>query len=164
MGVYGAEVASDLSQCRDPSRSYATHDDYLEAAVADGVSRRGALTFFGILALAGVVMVALVVFRGTGDERFLRASAGIEAFARTMRDGERLGPRTIGGMEFEEVRRERGVVVFQQGEAMESPYGYAWSPQGGPARLLEDVEWSEDHVDHYFEHLRGAFYSWNGRR
>jgi hypothetical protein len=26
------------------------------------------------------------------------------------------------------------------------------------------VEWSEDHVDHYFEHLEGAFYSWQGRR
>ncbi|MEQ4717434.1 hypothetical protein [Nonomuraea sp. B19D2] len=122
------------------------------------------LTFFGILALAGVVMVALVVFGGTGDERFLRASAEIEAFARTMRDGERLGLRTVGGMEFEEVRRERGVVVFQQGKALESPYGYAWSPQGDPARLLDDVEWSEDHIDHYFEHLQGAFYSWDGRR
>ncbi|MCP2356932.1 hypothetical protein HD597_003952 [Nonomuraea thailandensis] len=37
-------------------------------------------------------------------------------------------------------------------------------PAGDPARLLADVEWSEDHVDHRFEHLRGAFYSWGGRR
>lgn len=132
--------------------------------MSDGVSRRGALTFFGILALAGIVMVALVVLRSTGDGRFLRASAEIEAFARTMRGGERLGPRTVGGVEFEEVRRERGVVVFQQGDTMHSPYGHAWSPQGDPVRLLEDVEWSEDHVDHYFEHLQGAFYSWGGRR
>ncbi|MEV0631604.1 hypothetical protein ACI2LC_25520 [Nonomuraea wenchangensis] len=86
------------------------------------------MTFFGVLALAGVVTVAFV-------------------------------PRTVGGMAFEEVRRERGVVVFQQGDHLHSLYGYAWSPQGEPARLLEDVEWSEDHVDHYFEHLRGAFYS-----
>ncbi|WP_090940328.1 hypothetical protein [Nonomuraea jiangxiensis] len=119
------------------------------------------MTFFGILALA---MVALVVFRGTDDQRFIRSAAEMEAFARTMRDGERLGPRTVGGMKFEQVRRERGVVVFQRGERLFSPYGYAWSPQGDPFRLLEDVEWSEDHVDHYFEHLEGAFYSWDGRR
>ena len=130
----------------------------------DGVSRRGALTFFGVLALAGVVTVAFVVFRCSDDQRFLRASAEIEASARTMRDGERLGPRTVGGMEFEEVRREHGVVVFQQGDHLHSLYGYAWSPQGEPARLLEDVEWSEDHVDHSFKHLRGAFYSWVGGR
>jgi hypothetical protein len=129
-----------------------------------GVSRSGFLAFLGILALAGAVLVAIVAFRGTDDQRFIRSAAEMEAFARTMRDGERLGPRTVGGMDFEEVRRERGVVVFQQGETLFSPYGYAWSPQGDPARLLEDVEWSEDHVDHYFEHLHGAFYSWDGRR
>ncbi|MFC7586085.1 hypothetical protein ACFQYP_21840 [Nonomuraea antimicrobica] len=122
------------------------------------------MAFFGVLTVAVVVTVAIVAFRGTDDQRFIRSAAEMEAFARTMKDGDRLGPRTVGGMDFEEVRRERGVVVFQQGVTLFSPYGYAWSPQGDPARLLEDMEWSEDHVDHYFEHLEGAFYSWQGRR
>ncbi|GAA4536731.1 MULTISPECIES: hypothetical protein [Nonomuraea] len=127
-------------------------------------SRSKAFTFVGVLTAAVVVIVAIVAFRGTDDQRFIRSAADMESFARTMRDGDRLGPRTVGGMDFEEVRRERGVVVFQQGEALASPYGHAWSPQGDPAPILEDMEWSEDHVDHYFEHLEGAFYSWQGRR
>lgn len=108
--------------------------------------------------------VALVVFRSSDDPRFSGAAAEMEAVARTMRDGERLGPRTVGGMAFEEVRREQGVVVFQAGENLASPYGYAWSPEGDPARRLQDVVWSDDHVDHSFEPLRGGFYSWQGRR
>lgn len=59
----------------------------------------------------------------------------MEAFARTVEEGDRLGPSTVGGMDFEEVRREHGVVVFQQGEELHSPYGYAWSPQGDPAPM-----------------------------
>ncbi|MFD9947312.1 hypothetical protein ACFWYW_22175 [Nonomuraea sp. NPDC059023] len=123
-----------------------------------------ALAVVGVLILGGVMVVALVALRGTGDPRLSAASAEMEAVARTMRDGELLGPRTVGGMAFEEVRREQGVVVFQEGENLSSPYGYAWSPQGDPARRLQDVVWSDDHVDHSFEHLRDGFYSWQGRR
>ncbi|MFI9550653.1 hypothetical protein [Nonomuraea endophytica] len=123
-----------------------------------------ALAVLGVLILGGVMVVALAAFRSTGDPRFSGAAAEMEAVARTMKDGERLGPRTVGGLAFEEVRRERGVVVFREGENLASPYGYAWSPQGDPARRLEDVAWSRDHVDHTFEHLRGGFYSWQARR
>lgn len=129
-----------------------------------GGSRSRVLAFFGVLTAAVIVIAAVVAFRGTDDQRFVRSAAEVEAFARTVREGDRLGPRAIGGMEFEEVRREHGVVVFQRGEALQSPYGYAWSPQGDPAPILADVEWSEDHVDHRFAHLEGAFYSWQGRR
>ncbi|MGW3348707.1 hypothetical protein ACWDA3_35890 [Nonomuraea rubra] len=122
------------------------------------------LAFLGVLALAAGVAVAIVAFRDTGDQRFIRSAAELETYARTVQEGERLGPRTIGGMEFEQVRREHGVVVFQQGESLHSPYGYAWSPQGDPGRILEGAEWSADPVDHRFEHLHGSFYSWQGRR
>ncbi|MFI7420371.1 hypothetical protein [Nonomuraea sp. NPDC049684] len=127
-------------------------------------SRSRVVAFFGVLTAAVIVVAAIVAFRDTDDQRFIRSAAEVEAFARTVREGDRLGPRAVGGMDFEEVRREHGVVVFQQGEALQSPYGYAWSPQGDPAPILEDVEWSEDHVDHHFEHLEGDFYSWQGRR
>ncbi|MEV0584458.1 serine hydrolase domain-containing protein [Nonomuraea sp. NPDC050310] len=140
------------------------HDDSLEAAMPVGSRRSQVLAFLGVLTIAGVMMLAIVAFRGAGDEQFVRSVVGMEAFARTMQDGDRLGSRTVGEMEFEEIRRERGVVFFQQGEPWGRPYGYAWSPQGDPARIFEDVEWSEDHVDHHFEHLHGAFYSWQGRR
>ncbi|MBB5079048.1 hypothetical protein [Nonomuraea endophytica] len=123
-----------------------------------------ALAVLGVLILGDVMMVALVAFRSTDDPRFSGAAAEMEAVARTLKDGERLGPRTVGGLAFEEVRRERGVVVFQEGENLASPYGYAWSPQGDPARRLEDAAWSQDHVDHSFEHLRDGFSSWQARR
>ncbi|MGR6917667.1 hypothetical protein ACU635_25800 [[Actinomadura] parvosata] len=120
------------------------------------------VAFLGVLVGAGLMIVGIVALRDTGD---LVDSAGqLEAFARTVREGEQLGPRTVGGMEFEEVRRERGVVVFQRGESLHGPYGYAWSPQGDPGRVLEGVEWSSDAVEQRFEHLHGAFYSWQARR
>ncbi|WP_155126712.1 hypothetical protein [[Actinomadura] parvosata] len=122
------------------------------------------MAFLGVLVVAGLMIAGIVALRGTGDQRFVDSSAQLEAFARTVREGERLGPRTVGGMEFEEVRRERGVVVFQRGESLHSPYGYAWSPQGDPGRVLEGVEWSADAVEQRFEHLHGAFYSWQARR
>ncbi|MGP4101675.1 hypothetical protein [Nonomuraea sp. KM90] len=120
--------------------------------------------FFGVLVLAGALTMALVVFRGSGDDRFVRAAAEVEAVARTLNEGDRLGPRTVAGMEFEEVSREHGVVFFQQGESAASPYGYAWSPQGDPAGLLDGAERPGDPVDHSFEHLHDALYSWMGRR
>ncbi|UBU09229.1 hypothetical protein [Nonomuraea gerenzanensis] len=122
------------------------------------------LAFSGVLALAGALVAAVVAVRDGGERRFLGSAAEIEVYARGVAEGDRLGPRSVGGMEFEEIRRERGVVVFQQGEREHSPYGYAWSPHGDPARLLADVEWSADHLDHRFEHLQGAFYSWRGSR
>ncbi|MEV0381125.1 hypothetical protein [Nonomuraea sp. NPDC050643] len=124
------------------------------------------LVFLGVLALAGALMVAVVAASGSGseDQWFPRTTGEAEAVARALGEGERSGPRTIGGMEFEEVGREHGVVFFQRGETMASPYGYVWSPQGDPARILDGVEPSGDPVDHSFEHLRGAFYSWQGRR
>ncbi|MFI7709320.1 hypothetical protein [Nonomuraea sp. NPDC049480] len=119
--------------------------------------------FFGILVLVGAVTVAIVVFRGSEDEQFVRAAGEIEAVARTLGEGDRLGPRTIEGMAFEEVSREHGVVFFQRGLVAElDPYGYAWSPRSDPARIFDGVEPSGDPVAHTFDHLHGAFYSWKG--
>ncbi|MGI5291691.1 hypothetical protein ACQEVF_51440 [Nonomuraea polychroma] len=128
-----------------------------------GVSRTGVLVFFGVLVLAGAAIVALVVVRGSEDERFVSAAGEIEAVARTLKEGDRLGPRTIGGMAFEEVSREHGVIFLQRGlVAGLDPYGYVWSPQSDPARIFDNVEPSGDPVAHTFEHLHGAFYSWKG--
>lgn len=130
-----------------------------------GVLRSGALAFLGILALVVTVMVAVATFRAPEEEQFIRSAGQIEAVARTLRDGDRLGPRPIGGMAFEEVSREHGLVFFQRGlVAGLDPYGYVWSPQGDPAKIVEDVEipLDSDPVAHAFKHLHGSFYTWKG--
>lgn len=114
-------------------------------------------TYWGTVCLTGMLLLVGIFWLSPGDgERLARSAGQLEAAARTLGEGESLGPRELGGLTFEDVYREDGVVFFQQGRFADEPYGYAWSPQG----RLKDF--GDEHFSHKFTHEHGRWYSWRG--
>ncbi|TMR98364.1 hypothetical protein [Nonomuraea basaltis] len=103
-----------------------------------------------------LIMVGLYWLSPSEEERFARSAGQMEIVARTLGEGNRLGPRKLGDLTFEDVYREDGVVFFQQGRLAEDPYGYAWSPK----RQLADF--AGELLSHSFKHEHGPWYAWRG--
>ncbi|GAA4526350.1 MULTISPECIES: hypothetical protein [Nonomuraea] len=99
-----------------------------------GPALRGAAYLGAVLVSAALLLVALVALAPTEDDRFAGSVAGMEEVARSLAEGEELGERTVGGLTFERVFRENGLVYFELGRGWlgDRAHGYVRSPQGRP--------------------------------
>ncbi|GAA0929827.1 hypothetical protein [Nonomuraea longicatena] len=106
-----------------------------------------------VAVLVVVTSVVAAVSMVWGEQlRFTVSSGGMEDVARTLQVGEELREQDIGGLSFELVRNEDGLVYFYRGRDLDgSGRGYVWSPErrveakhlGGPwYELVDDAHQS----------------------
>ncbi|MGW0485853.1 hypothetical protein [Nonomuraea sp. NPDC003214] len=132
------------------------------AVAGESALRR--VAYLVVVLVAGVALLAGVLMLAPGkqeraaleNERFVRSAAAMEEVARTLGEGDELGARNIGELSFETIHREDDLVYFAQGRDMDNqPYGYVWTPPGGPHWTFaerEDVRpvrgpWFEYHLN-----------------